>query len=92
MKAFRKIVNPKLYRYLKKYTNDIVDRFIKLNKINLDEEENKKIYYELEVAYLKSISKLKSFDEMPEKWYRYFEEVEIEKILENEKKEKVMNM
>lgn len=95
MKAFRKIVNPKLYNYLKKYTNDIVDRVITSMKINLDQEKNKRIYYELEVAYLKDISKLKTFDDMPKRWYMYFEELEIERILENEKKEKgvwVMNM
>lgn len=88
MKAFRKIVNPKLYNYLKKYTNDIVDRVITSMKINLDQEKNKRIYYELEVAYLKDISKLKTFDDMPKRWYMYFEELEIERILENEKKEK----
>lgn len=88
MKAFRKIANPKLYEYLKKYTNDIVDRIITSTKIDLDREKNKRIYYKLEIAYLKDISKLKTFDEIPRKWYRYFEELEIEKILENEKKEK----
>lgn len=95
MKAFRKIANPKLYEYLKKYTNDIVDRVITSMKIDFDDKKNKRLYYELEVAYLKDISKLKTFDDMPKKWYKYFEELEIEKTIENEEKEKgvwIMNM
>jgi len=88
MKAFRKIANPKLYEYLKKYTNDIVDRVIASMKIDFDDKKNKRLYYEIEVAYLKDISKLKTFDDMPKRWYKYFEELEIERIIKNENKEK----
>ncbi len=86
MKAFRKFENLKLYNYLKQYTNDIVDRVITSMKVDWDNEKNKRLYNELETAYLKDISKLKTFDDMPEKWYIFFEELEIERILENEKK------
>lgn len=95
MKAFRKIANPKLYEYLKKYTNDIVDRVIASMKVDFDDKKNKRLYYEIEVAYLKDISKLKTFDDMPKRWYKYFEELEIERIIKNENKEKgvwIMNM
>ena len=88
MKAFRKIANPKLYEYLKKYTNDIVDRVIASMEVNFDDKKNKRLYYEIEVAYLKDISKLKTFDDMPKRWYKYFEEHEIERIIKNENKEK----
>ena len=88
MKAFRKIANPKLYEYLKKYTNDIVDRVIASMEVNFDDKKNKRLYYEIEVAYLKDISKLKTFDDMPKRWYKYFEELEIERIIKNENKEK----
>ena len=88
MKAFRKIANPKLYEYLKKYTNDIVDRVIASMEVNFDDKKNKRLYYEIEVAYLKDISKLKTFDDMPKRWYKYFEEIEIERIIKNENKEK----
>jgi len=88
MKAFRKIANPKLYEYLKKYTNDIVDRVIASMKIDFDDKKNKRLYYEIEVAYLKDISKLKTFDDMPKRWYKYFEELEIERSIKNEDNEK----
>lgn len=88
MKAFRKIANPKLYEYLKKYTNDIVDRVIASMKVDFDDKKNKRLYYEIEVAYLKDISKLKTFDDMPKRWYKYFEELEIERSIKNEDNEK----
>lgn len=88
MKAFRKIANPKLYEYLKKYTNDIVDRVIASMKVDFYDKKNKRLYYEIEVAYLKDISKLKTFDDMPKRWYKYFEELEIERSIKNEDNEK----
>lgn len=88
MKVTRKIANPKLYGYLKKYTADIVDRAINSMNSAIDEEKNKRIYEEIEVAYLKDISKLKTFDEMPKRWRVFFEELEIEGIVKKEKKEK----
>lgn len=88
MRVYRKIANPKLYEYLKKYTHDIIDRIITTMDIELNERGNKKLYYELEVAYLKDISKLKTFEEMPKRWYKYFEELEIERSIKNEIKEK----
>ena len=88
MRVYRKIENPKLYEYLKKYTHDIIDKIITTMDVNLNEKRNKKLYYELEIAYLKDISKLKTFEEMPKRWYKYFEELEIERSIKNENKEK----
>lgn len=88
MKVTRKVTNPNLYNYLKRYTNDIVDRAISSMKEDLEDKKFKRIYQEFEVAYLKDISKLKTFDEMSKRWNVYFEELEIEEIIKKEKKEK----
>jgi len=95
MRVHRKIANPKLYEYLNKYTHDIIDRILTAMNVELNDRGNKKLYYELEVAYRKDISKLKTIEEMPKRWYKYFEELEIERSIKNEDNEKgvwIMNM
>lgn len=95
MRVHRKIANPKLYEYLNEYTHDIIDRILTAMDVELNERGNKKLYYELEVAYRKDISKLKTIEEMPKRWYKYFEELEIERSIKNDDNEKgvwIMNM
>lgn len=77
----RKIQNIKLYNYLKKYKYDILEKYMIKYAGKYSNKTFRRLYISAEIRYLKDISKIKSIDEMPKKWYKYFEELEIQSIL-----------
>lgn len=77
----RKIQNIKLYNYLKKYKDDILGKYMVKYAGKYSNKTFRRLYISAEISCLKDISKIKSIEEMPEKWYKYFEELEIQSIL-----------
>ena len=77
----RKIQNIKLYNYLKKYKDDILEKYMIKYAGKYSNKTFRRLYISAEIKYLKDISKIKSIEEMPQGWYKYFEELEIQNIL-----------
>lgn len=74
------ITNVTLFLYLNRYSSLVVDKATIEAKIDYDTKE----YRQMKKEYKNDIKKIKTIDELPIKWSKYFEEAEEEVIRNRE--------
>lgn len=74
------ITNVTLFLYLNRYSSLVVDKATVEAKIDYDTKE----YRQMKKEYKNDIKKIKTIDELPIKWSKYFEEAEEEVIRNRE--------
>ncbi len=74
------ITNVTLFLYLNRYSSLVVDKATVEAKIDYDTKE----YRQMKKEYKNDIKKIKTIDELPIKWSKYFEEGEEEVIRNRE--------
>ena len=75
------ITNMTLYLYLNRYSGLVVEKATVEAKIGYNTVKYKRMKKE----YKNDIKRIKSIDELPQKWSKYFEEAEEEMIRDKEK-------
>ena len=74
------IANLTLFLYLNRYSGLVVDKATFEARIDYDTKE----YRKMKKEYKNDIKKIKTIDELPIKWSKYFEEAEEEVIRNKE--------